>query len=710
MFFRAYDGYLEHAYPYDELRPLSCDGVDTWGSYSLTLIDSLDTLAIMGNYSEFRRVYSLLSQMTNFDTNINVSVFETNIRIVGGLLSAHLLAKRAGVDNLEPGWPCNGALLRLAEDVALRLLPAFDTPTGMPYGTVNLRHGVPKGETSVTCTAGVATFAVEFGALSRLTGNPVFEAAALRALQALWAYKSSIGLVGNHIDVSTGKWTATDSGIGAGVDSYYEYLVKAAALLSRPELMKMFVASREAIEQYLRHDDWHFWASMKAGSVTMPVFQSLEAFWPGLLSLTGDTEAAMRSMHNYHQVWKQYGALPEFYNVAQNSASAKREGYPLRPELAESAMYLYRATKDPFLLTVGQDMLESIEHSAKTECGYATFKDVRDHTLEDRMESFFLAETTKYLYLLFDPDNFVHNSGNTATIIQTPHGKCILDAGGYIFNTEAHPVDPAALNCCSGHTEHDLKRHILNHMLDMFDPSQFQEFQGDLIPARIKQIEEARLEEADRKRQKEVEYNSKMEEQRTKEREHVRKKKELEERRKKKQVELAQKAKEEEQVEEIEENEQVEKVVLVNSSSVMDLEYDFLEEENNNNNGDDPQFSEVKQEQSKDSVETNTQHQEVLIKRQSKDETIEPLVVKQEELLDATTVLETINEMFKQYLPSGLQAKAKFDVDEFTSRLLADTQYPINASWKLNYSVMSCPAQTFVQRFTVQGEFFEPLN
>ena len=96
MFHYAYDGYLRHAYPYDELRPLSCDGVDTWGSYSLTLIDALDTLAIMGNYTEFRRVYKLLSKRNDFDANINVSVFETNIRIVGGLLSAHLLARKAG--------------------------------------------------------------------------------------------------------------------------------------------------------------------------------------------------------------------------------------------------------------------------------------------------------------------------------------------------------------------------------------------------------------------------------------------------------------------------------------------------------------------------------------------------------------------------------------------------------------------------------------
>ncbi len=207
---------------------------------------------------------------------------------------------------------------------------------------MNLRHGVPDGETPVTCTAGVGTMIVEFGALSRLTGDPIYEETALRALRSLWHRRSKIGLVGNHVDVVTGKWTATDAGIGAGVDSYYEYLVKGGILLQRPELIKMFRAGQEAVEQYIKHDDWHFWVSMHQGQVTMPVFQSLEAFWPGALSLLGENMKAMKTMHNYHQVWKQYGFLPEFYNVAQSGVSAKREGYPLRPELVESAMYLYR--------------------------------------------------------------------------------------------------------------------------------------------------------------------------------------------------------------------------------------------------------------------------------------------------------------------------------------------------------------------------------
>ncbi|CAL1535448.1 unnamed protein product [Lymnaea stagnalis] len=450
MFYHAYEGYLNHAYPYDELQPLTCGGHDTWGSYSLTLIDAMDTLAVMGNYSEFRRIAHILIDKGEsfFDIDINASVFETNIRIVGGLISGHLLMKRAGMV-LEPAWPCSGPLLRMADNIARKILPAFDTPTGMPYGTVNLRHGVPKGETTVTCTAGIGTFLIEFGTLSRLTGDPIFEKTAIRAIRALWKFRSPLGLLGNHIDVSNGKWTAMDSGIGGGIDSYFEYLVKGAIMFNIPELLHMFREYEVAIKKYVKKDDWYMWAQMNKGGITLPLFTSLDGFWPGIQAMLGDLNQAMKTMHNFHQVWRQFGFTPEYYNIPKAEAHQGREGYPLRPEVIESAMYLYRATKDPYLLEIGVDIVETIEHSARTSCGYATVKDVRDHRLEDRMESFFLAETTKYLYLLFDPENFIHNNGSSGDLIHTPGGSCVTEAGGYIFNTEAHPIDLAAVHCCS---------------------------------------------------------------------------------------------------------------------------------------------------------------------------------------------------------------------------------------------------------------------
>ncbi|KAE9544112.1 hypothetical protein AGLY_001801 [Aphis glycines] len=448
MFEHAYHGYMKYAYPYDELRPLTCDGVDTWGSYSLSLIDALDTLVVMGLHDEFNKAVDYIKYNVSFDADINVSVFETNIRVVGGLLSAHMLSHRATTE-LEVGWPCNGPLLRMAEDVARRLLPAFDTPTGMPYGTVNLRSGVPEGETTVTCTAGVGTFILEFGTLSRLTGDFIFEQVALKALHSLFNHRSKMGLMGNHLDVSSGLWIAHDSGIGGGIDSYFEYLVKGSLLFNLPHLRSMFDELRKPIDKYsATSTGWYFWVNMQKGQVTMPIYQSLESYWPGLLSLIGDIDIAMKSMSNYHDVLKLYGFTPEVYNVVNQEAA--RDSFPLRPELVESAMYLYKATNgDPYLLDIGSDILRSIQHSSRTRCGYATIKSCKKHSLQNRMESFFLAETTKYLYLLFDPDNFIHNDGSHGKVWNTAGGReCIVDAGGYIFNTEAHPIDPGILHCC----------------------------------------------------------------------------------------------------------------------------------------------------------------------------------------------------------------------------------------------------------------------
>lgn len=444
MFYHGYDSYMKYAYPYDELKPLSCTGHDTWGSYSLTLIDALDTLLVLGNKTEFVRVTNILTDTLDFDHDINVSVFETNIRVIGGLLSAHLLSAHAGV-KLEEDWPCRGPLLRLAVEAAERLLPAFHTPTGMPYGTVNLRYGVPNNETPVTCTAGVGTFIIEFGTITKLTGDTRFETAALKALDGLWKFRSDIGLVGNHIDVQTGKWTAEDAGIGPGIDSYFEYLLKGAVLFESTELMRMFEDMYAKVIKYNKIDDWYIWANMFKGKFTMTTFQSLDAYWPGLQALHGDIGEASRTLARYHSVWKKFGFTPEFFRLGAGLPMKERESYPLRPELIESTMHLYQATKDPYFLEIGSDILHSIESSAKTECGYASVKNILTHELDDRMESFFLAETTKYLYLLFDSENFIH--GNAATL-DRHHSNCETHSQGYIFNTEAHPIDIGALRCC----------------------------------------------------------------------------------------------------------------------------------------------------------------------------------------------------------------------------------------------------------------------
>ncbi|KAH6821556.1 Glycosyl hydrolase family 47 protein [Perilla frutescens var. hirtella] len=438
MFYHAFDGYMNHAFPRDELKPLSCGGEDTLGGYALTLIDSLDTLALLGDRERFSTSVEWIGKNLRFDINKTVSVFETTIRILGGLLSAHLMASDYNTGMRIPSY--DDELLHLAEDLARRMLPAFDTPTGIPFGSVNLMHGVDENESKITSTAGGGTLTLEFGVLSRLTNDPIFEQVTKNAVRGLWARRSRINLVGAHIDVFSGEWTQKDAGIGTSIDSFYEYLLKAYILFGDEEYLFIFQEAYRAAMLYLYNDPWYVEVNMNSAALVWPLFNSLQAFWPGLQVLAGDIEPAIRTHAAFFSVWKRYGFTPEGFNLATFNVQQGQKSYPLRPELIESTYWLYKATRNPRFLDAGRDMLASLQYAARCTCGYCHISDVEFHQQEDHMESFFLAETVKYLWLLFDlaagPDNLVENG---------PYK--------YIFSTEGHllPATPqvslASENC-----------------------------------------------------------------------------------------------------------------------------------------------------------------------------------------------------------------------------------------------------------------------
>ncbi len=254
---------------------------DVLGNYSLTQIDALSTLAVLASsppkhprrttaLEEFqlgvRRLVDQYGDGTDgpsgrgsrgkgFDVDSKVQLFETVIRGVGGLLSAHLFAVgHLPIRGYKPddhaskptasrtvagaarsiswshGFQYNGQLLRLALDLAERLLPAFRTPTGIPYPRVNLKYGIrfyaspsrqedranddPSArEITETCSAGAGSLVLEFATLSRLTGDTRFETAAKRAFWQIWDRRSDIELVGGGIDAETGLWTSGMTGV-----------------------------------------------------------------------------------------------------------------------------------------------------------------------------------------------------------------------------------------------------------------------------------------------------------------------------------------------------------------------------------------------------------------------------------------------------------------------------------------------------------------
>ncbi|ELU08304.1 hypothetical protein CAPTEDRAFT_106603 [Capitella teleta] len=446
MFSFGYDNYMKHAFPMDELDPIHCCGRgpdydnpsnininDVLGDYALTLVDALDTLAIMGNCTEFKRAVNLVLETISFDKSNTVQVFEANIRVLGALISAHLIATdpKQPFGSMTPD-AYNDDLLHLAHDLAARLLPAFDnTATGIPHARVNLKDGVPLNCINETCTSGAGTLLLEFGLLSRLLDDPVYEGSARNTMDTLWRFRSNVtGLFGNVINIQTGRWSGLMSGLGAGLDSFYEYLLKAYILFGHDEDLDRFNESYETIKYYMRRGRKHCNSgsgfppiyvnvNMRSGEVINNWIDALQAAWPGVQVLNGDIEEAICMHAFYYAIWQRYGALPERYNW--NMRVPEVLFYPLRPELVESTYLLYQATKNPFYLHVGSEIMASLNNHTKVECGYATIHDITKKDLEDRMESFFLSETCKYLYLLFDTKNHVN-----------------IESSKYLFSTEGH--------------------------------------------------------------------------------------------------------------------------------------------------------------------------------------------------------------------------------------------------------------------------------
>ncbi|CAI5447982.1 unnamed protein product [Caenorhabditis angaria] len=445
MFYFGWENYMRHAFPADELDPINCKGRgadhqnpdnininDVLGDYSLTLIDTLDSLVVFQDPFEFKRAVNNVIRYVDFEKNTTVQVFESTIRVIGSLLSAHLIAidksRKFGDFYIEE---YDGELLTLAHDLASRLLPAFDgTETGLPYTRVNLLKGVLPGTTNSTCTAGAGSLLLEFGLLSRLLGDETFENLARRVNDKLWKLRDfATGLHGNLINIQTGEWLGNLATLGAGVDSFYEYMLKSYILFGDRKDLQMFNESFVKILNYMRRGrtkcqdsgDPPIFVNVDSrdGSTSNTWIDSLQASFSGVLVLAGEIDEAVCHHALYYSVWKKYGVLPERFNWQLKAPDVNF--YPLRPEFAESTYLLYTATKNPFYLNVGLEILESIDSITRVKCGFATVHDVLDGSLEDRMESFFLAETMKYLYLLFDLENPINK-----------HQENIL------FSTEGH--------------------------------------------------------------------------------------------------------------------------------------------------------------------------------------------------------------------------------------------------------------------------------
>jgi hypothetical protein len=317
-------------------------------------------------------------------------------------------------------------LLILAIDLGNRLMPAFNTKTGIPYGTVNLRHGVPKGETKISSTAGAGSLFMEFHVLSILADSDKYGYAAHKAIRGLYERRSPVNLVGKHINIDSGQWQETMSGVGSNSDSFYEYCLKAYAMLHGVQpSYQLYSNLYQAVKKYILPDDkWFSEVDMFSGRFSRHRIENLDAFWPGLEVAMGKMTSSSSQLQGLYSVWLDLGFLPEELDLSswRSGKGPSNALYPLRPELIEATVYHYQATKDRSWLSAGQLILESIQNYTRTGCGFASVSNIMSMELADEMPSFFLSETIKYLFLLFDEDNFLHNRA-------------------VIYSTEAHPFD-----------------------------------------------------------------------------------------------------------------------------------------------------------------------------------------------------------------------------------------------------------------------------
>lgn len=409
-FMHAWSGYKKYAWGHDDLKPLSKSYKDWYAEPLLmTPVDSLDTLILMGFKDEAESTRKYIVQNLKFDKDIYVQNFEITIRLLGGLLSAYQMSG-------------DKQLLNLAEDLGNRLLPVFDSPTGLPYKYVNIKTGKTRGE--ITNPAETGTLLIEFGTLAKLTKNPVYYDKAKRALVETYNRRSAIGLVGTNINVETGKWTNTGSHISAEIDSYYEYLLKCWLLFRDEDCRRMWQDGIIAINKYLADEPragelWYGHAEMTTGKRTSTTFGALDAFFPAVLALSGDLNRAKRLQASSFKMWTKHGIEPEVFDYQKLEIA--HPGYPLRPEIIESAYYLHQFTKDPVYLEMGETFFNDFVKYCKTDAGYAALKSVVTKEKADSMQSFLFAETFKYFYLLFAPEK-------------------TLDFKNVIFNTEAHPI------------------------------------------------------------------------------------------------------------------------------------------------------------------------------------------------------------------------------------------------------------------------------
>merc|ERR1740121_2189828 len=433
----TWSGYKQKSWGKDDIKPDSGQGKD-WCRMAITMLDGLSTLWVMGLHDEF-------NDAANWIQNQNMptpgkhgmhSLFEINIRALGGLLSAYSLSN-------------NAVFLQTAKRLADNMLPAFNTPSGAPKSTVDVGTGDAGWHSwaSKIVLAEVTTVQVEFRYLSHVTNDAKYQVAADKAMRSVLDAAAGRGLVPIYM-TKTGalQFQGSKISMGAMGDSYYEYLLKQwiqngkkdnhlkeAWKASMREMIEQlvvktasgltFLAEKDNGKQRLRMDHLACFVSgmLMLGSRTLPPEEVSQQWEP----LAGEIAETCYQMYKVTPT----GLSAEYYNFDVN-AQVNDMKVPsdaphnlLRPEAAEALYYMWYYTGDHKWRQKGYEMWSAFVRHSKARYGFSAVGDVRHKNAKhkDGQESFWLAETLKYFYLLFSP-------------------RSTLNLEEFVLNTEAQPL------------------------------------------------------------------------------------------------------------------------------------------------------------------------------------------------------------------------------------------------------------------------------
>ncbi|KAH9486193.1 Mannosyl-oligosaccharide 1,2-alpha-mannosidase [Psilocybe cubensis] len=486
-FKHSWHAYERNAMGNDQYHPLSQQGsnLTAAGGIGYMVVDVIDSLQIMGLQDEYSRARTWVAEKLTFERDDRFSTFETTIRVLGGLLSAYHLSKN------DP------LFLNKATELADRMLPVFDTPSGVPLPVINLaqRKGYQTEDfPGVTSIAEIGTLQLEFRYLSQLTRDAKYWQTVENVMEVIRHARLPHGLASVFVNIETGQYETSVIRLGSRGDSFYEYLLKQYLQTNNNEkiYLEMYEDAMDAVHNHLLRKSMGNQMTYTSelvpeddenGDLTWrltPKQDHLVCFLGGSLMLGATRAGALvekvsippqpdelsekgkrdwntgveliKTCMNTHDTAT--GLSPEivYFRVPSDGMDAYPQAptdwyirgaaagefppydarYMLRPETVESLFLAYRLTGDRIYRDYGWGIFRSIEkHCRVPTGGYATIVNVDENPVrqEDIMETFFLSETLKYLYLLFSDSN-------------------VIPLDRYVFNTEAHPFpifDPVAI-------------------------------------------------------------------------------------------------------------------------------------------------------------------------------------------------------------------------------------------------------------------------